>query len=151
MNDFDRSLPMMLYRTLDAVMPDFRQIFTQFDLTEQQWRVLRVLWESSEESMVKLSHATLIPSPSLVGVIDRLAKRDLVRRIPCDQDRRVVNLCLTEKGRDLEQRIRPAISTVYRNLEATLTTAQWRTLYTLLDKLVNKQPSNTAGEHHGHR
>jgi DNA-binding MarR family transcriptional regulator len=45
MEEFSRSLPMLLYRTLDAVMPRFRRIFNEFGLTEQQWRVLRVLWQ----------------------------------------------------------------------------------------------------------
>ena len=46
--EFSRSLPMMLIRALDAVMPRFRDIFKEFGLTEQQWRVLRVLWEQDE-------------------------------------------------------------------------------------------------------
>ncbi len=31
MQEFSHSLPMMLYRTLDAVMPRFRQIFSEFE------------------------------------------------------------------------------------------------------------------------
>jgi DNA-binding MarR family transcriptional regulator len=48
-DQFTRSLPMMLYRTLDTVMPRFRSIFNEFGLTEQQWRVLRVLWETDHD------------------------------------------------------------------------------------------------------
>ena len=75
---FSGSLPMMLYRALDVVMPRFRRIFNEFGLTEQQWRVLRVLWETEEIAFRELSDITLIPAPSLVGVIDRLAKQRLV-------------------------------------------------------------------------
>jgi len=41
---FRRSLPMLLNYTLDGIMPAYRTLFAQFDLTEQQWRILRVLW-----------------------------------------------------------------------------------------------------------
>ena len=83
---FSGSLPMMLYRALDVVMPRFRRIFNEFGLTEQQWRVLRVLWETEEIAFRELSDITLIPAPSLVGVIDRLAKQRLVDRRRSETD-----------------------------------------------------------------
>ena len=58
---------MRLYRALDAVMPAFRQVFSEFGLTEQQWRVLRVLWEQGAVPLSSLASATLIPAPSLVA------------------------------------------------------------------------------------
>jgi len=67
-DQFTRSLPMMLYRTLDTVMPSFRKIFNDFGLTEQQWRVLRVLWEGDDITIRQLAEVTLIPAPSLVGI-----------------------------------------------------------------------------------
>ena len=51
---------MRLYRALDAVMPAFRQVFSEFGLTEQQWRVLRVLWEQGSVPLSSLASATLI-------------------------------------------------------------------------------------------
>ena len=61
--EFSGSLPMMLYRALDTVMPRFRKVFNEFGLTEQQWRVLRVLWEQDEIAFNQLSALTLIPPP----------------------------------------------------------------------------------------
>ena len=80
MESFHDSLPMRLYRALDAVMPAFRQVFSEFGLTEQQWRVLRVLWEQGAVPLSSLASATLIPAPSLVGVVDRLTRNGLVAR-----------------------------------------------------------------------
>ena len=61
---FDNSLPMILHCTLDAAMPDYRELFARYNLTEQQWRVL---WSSKKVTSVELSSRTLIPAPSLVG------------------------------------------------------------------------------------
>jgi homoprotocatechuate degradation regulator HpaR len=138
MKDFERSLPMMLYRTLDAVMPNFRRIYAQFDLTEQQWRVVRMLWEQDKQSLQKLSQTTLISSPSLVGVIDRLARDGLVERMRSTGDRRVVNICLTGAGRALEDQVTPRVNEAYAKLEQVLSVEEWRNLYHVLDTLVTK-------------
>jgi len=48
MPHFHQTLPMMLNLTLDAVMPLYRELFARYDLTEQQWRILRVLWTNDD-------------------------------------------------------------------------------------------------------
>ena len=85
---FSQSLPMVLYRTLDAVMPRFRKIFNEFGLTEQQWRVLRVLWDEEALTFNRLAALTLIPPPSLVGIVDRMERAELVTRQRSEADRR---------------------------------------------------------------
>ena len=91
-DQFTRSLPMMLYRTLDAVMPRFRSIFNEFGLTEQQWRVLRVLWETDHTTIMALSEATLLPAPSLIGIVDRLERDGLVNRQRSEVDLSLIHI-----------------------------------------------------------
>ena len=138
MKPFDNSLPMMLYRTLDAVMPAFRSIFARFGLTEQQWRVLRVLWEEWEEDgkpLLALAQSTLIQAPSLVGVVDRLQRDGLVERRRSEVDRRVVRVCLTGAGRALKVRVTPLVDAAYTDLQATLSDVEWAELLVTLDKV----------------
>ena len=125
-----------MYRTLDAVMPNFRRIFAEFNLTEQQWRVLRVLWEQDTQPLLSLSHTTLISSPSLVGVVDRLTRDGLVTRARSTVDRRVVNICLTDTGRSLEEDVTPLVNQAYADLEKKLSRQDWRKIYQVLDTLV---------------
>ena len=95
---FSHSLPMLLYAAIDVVMPRFRQIFKEFGLTEQQWRILRVLWDIEEVSHSDLARLTLIPAPSLVGIVDRLTKEGLAERNPVETDRRAFLIKITDKG-----------------------------------------------------
>ena len=67
MTSFDESLPMLLNRTLDGVLPAFRELFARYNVTEQQWRVLRVLWSAPKVTSAEISARTLLPAPSLVG------------------------------------------------------------------------------------
>lgn len=126
MQQFSRSLPMMLYRTLDAVMPRFRQIFNEFGLTEQQGRVLRVLWEQDEIALGELAGLTLLPTPSLVGIVDRLTSAGLVTRRRSDKDRRVVHIVATDKGQALEAEIMPRIAAAYASLKQAVDAEAWR-------------------------
>ena len=135
MKPFDTSLPMILYRTLDAVMPVFRAIFARFGLTEQQWRVLRVLWERDGRPLLALAEATLIQAPSLVGVVDRLQRDGLVRRRRSRHDRRVVRICLTGRGRNLESQVIPLVDAAYSHLERAVTGGEWATLLATLEKI----------------
>jgi homoprotocatechuate degradation regulator HpaR len=135
MQEFSRSLPMMLYRTLDAVMPRFRQIFSEFGLTEQQWRVLRVLWQHEQIAFRELSDLTLIPAPSLVGVVDRLTKSGLVGRRRSDSDRRNVFVHATDKGMALESKVRPRVDEAYEELRASIDDRTWKALIDGLEKI----------------
>lgn len=144
MQRFEQSLPMMLYRTLDAVMPRFRAIFARHGLTEQQWRVLRALWERDGLPLLALSRATLVSAPSLVGVIDRLQRDGLVRRRRSDRDRRIVQVWLTGRGRGLEAAARPEVEAAYATLESLASESEWRALQSVMEKIVAR--SKCAGD-----
>ena len=122
---FSHSLPMALYRTLDAVMPRFRKIFNEFGLTEQQWRVLRVLWDEQATTLKQLAALTLIPAPSLVGIVDRLERDQLVNRQRSEADRRKVNVVLTSQGSALEGDIMPRVATAYAELKQSVDPETW--------------------------
>jgi len=124
-DQFTRSLPMMLYRTLDTVMPSFRKIFNDFGLTEQQWRVLRVLWEGDDITIRQLAEVTLIPAPSLVGIVDRLERDGLVARQRLTTDRRKVNVAVTQAGAELEDKIMPRVASAYAELKQSVDAETW--------------------------
>lgn len=132
---FSRSLPMMLYRTLDAVMPRFRRIFNDFGLTEQQGRVLRVLWERDEIALGELAKLTLIPAPSLVGIVDRLTAMQLVARKRSAHDRRIVHVSATDKGDALQSEIMPRVAATYAKLKQAVDEESWKQVLDGLEKI----------------
>ena len=129
---FDASLPMLLNDALDGVMPAYRSIFSAHDLTEQQWRVLRVLWDETEMANIHISRRTLIPTNSLVGVLERLEKRGLIARARSVDDRRVMLARLTAKGRGLGESVGPALKQVHDEVAQRLSETQWEMLSELL-------------------
>ena len=135
MQEFSRSLPMMLYRSLDAVMPRFRRIFSEFGLTEQQWRVLRVLWQHDEIAFRDLADLTLIPAPSLVGIVDRLGKNGLAKRRRSASDRRNVYVRATDKGKALESEVGPRVDAAYAELRGSVDRKTWDALIRGLERI----------------
>ena len=135
MQEFSRSLPMMLYLALDTVMPRFRRIFNEFGLTEQQWRVLRVLWEHEGIAFRELAEITLIPAPSLVGVVDRLSKHGLVNRERSQADRRNVFIHATEEGKNMYRQVRPRVIDAYAELRGSMDEADWEDLINGLERV----------------
>ena len=116
-------------------MPRFRRIFNQFGITEQQWRILRVLDEGAARPVRQVAELTLIPAPSLVGVIDRLRKQGLVSREHCLEDRRRVLVRATPRGCELHDRIAPLVTRAYSDLMQGMPPRDWIRLIEGLDAL----------------
>ena len=131
---FSTSLPMQLYKALDAIMPEYRNLFYKYDLTEQQWRILRVLWTENNITVAQLSKITLLPAPSLVGILDRLVKKNLLIRNRSDKDRRQVQISLTAKGQGLQQVVAPSVLAIHSRLKARVSNEEWQSLERLLKK-----------------
>ena len=131
---FSTSLTMQMYKALDAIMPEYRNLFYKYDLTEQQWRILRVLWTENNITVAQLSKITLLPAPSLVGILDRLVKKNLLIRNRSDKDRRQVQISLTTKGQELQQLVAPSVLAIHSRLKARVSNEEWQSLERLLKK-----------------
>ena len=141
-DEFSRSLPMLLYRVLDAVMPRFRRIFNEYGLTEQQWRVLRVLHDREPINLRELAALTVIPGPSLVGIVDRLEASGTVLRKRSENDRRVVHVVTTDRGRELIRTIMPRVGEAYSALMQTIEPRDWIRLIDGLEKVAELEQTN---------
>ena len=133
--ELSNSLPMMLYKALDTIMPKFRIIFKEFGITEPQARVLRILWQHETIALNELSSLSLITPPSLVGVIDRMELNGLVERNNSNIDRRKIIVNLTEKGEKLESKILPKVKKVYAEIESSMTKKDLNNTLFLLNKI----------------
>ena len=135
MPKFLDSLPMILSRSLDRVMPSYRRLFQANDLTDQQWRVLRALWEKQHLTSAPISQITLFPPPSLVGILDRLKKKNLIGCLRSTEDHRHVNIIPTQKGRAFMEHMMSTADRFRADLPRRVTAAEWAELNPILDKL----------------
>ncbi|HEX3616252.1 MAG TPA: MarR family transcriptional regulator [Solirubrobacteraceae bacterium] len=70
------------------------------NLTLAQYRVLAILGDGCEPASV-LAEKLAVSRPSVTGVVDGLVARALVRRDHIEDDRRRIDVGLTDAGREL--------------------------------------------------
>lgn len=108
----------MLLQARESVIAHFRPVLNAHGLTEQQWRILRVLLESGPLEPRQIGQLCRISSPSLAGVLARMDEVGLVRRERLAEDQRRVKVSLTARSRALAAAMAPKIEAVYQAIEA---------------------------------
>lgn len=93
-----RSLPIALMRAREKVMGPVRVMLAQTAITEQQWRILRVLAEYGPLDSTHLGEHTSLLLPSLTRIIQSMERNRLVSRAIDPNDRRRHVLTITEAG-----------------------------------------------------
>ncbi|WP_252015111.1 homoprotocatechuate degradation operon regulator HpaR [Vibrio sp. SCSIO 43140] len=133
---YEDSLPLQLIRARDIAMEYFRPVLASNDLTEQQWRVMRVLDTKGEIDFTTLSRESCILSPSLTGIINRLEKLGYVEKKKCEHDGRKSYIHLTAKAESLVERLRPQIEEQYVALKERIGEERYSELSNLLNELI---------------
>jgi homoprotocatechuate degradation regulator HpaR len=131
-----RNLPRLLLQARESLMAHTRPRLREHGLSDQQWRVLRVLGEQGSVETGRVAREAYILGPSLTGVLARMERDGLVKRErdPADQRRTVVEA--TAKGRRMVERMSHSVETHYRWLEQSLGKQKLAQLYELLDELI---------------
>lgn len=140
MRRFDRSLPMALLRAREVAMSFFRPLLNRHGLTEQQWRVLRVLQEQGELEFHELAAVSWIQPASLSGILTRLARAALVRRTRSPTDQRRLRLSLTPEGLRRFAAVARQSEALYRDIERQLGRERLGSLMSMLGDLERLQP-----------
>jgi homoprotocatechuate degradation regulator HpaR len=117
LRNIDDSLAICLLRAREAVMNRFRPLLKQHDLTEQQWRVLRVLAECGCCDAGSLAQSSCIHPASLSRILRALDARKLLRTSSSKSDSRRLEVTLTDVGRGLFARMAPDSEMIYRRIE----------------------------------
>jgi homoprotocatechuate degradation regulator HpaR len=133
--DFAHSLPMALLRAREAVMQYFRPMLREYDLTEQQWRVLRALMDNGSLEISELSARSYILMPSLSRILQNLESRGLVYREAVASDQRRARISVTEAGETLFKAIAPHSEMHYGEIAEAMGPENMDALYALLDTL----------------
>lgn len=131
-----RNLPRLLLQARESVMAHTRPSLREHGLSDQQWRVLRVLGEHGTVETGRVAREAFILGPSLTGVLARMERDGLIQRErdPLDQRRSVVQATL--KGLQLVQQLSRTIEEHYGWMEQSLGKRKLAELYELLDEVI---------------
>lgn len=143
--DIEDTLPVTLLRAREAVMNRFRPVLNKHGITEQQWRVLRVLDKHVQTvDASELARRCCLLLPSLTRIVRGLEHEGLLRRQPHTRDKRRVRISITAKGRRQVALIAPEMLRQRTSLYAEIGPEQVRALQHQLDALSSTLLQRTA-------
>ncbi|WP_338744479.1 homoprotocatechuate degradation operon regulator HpaR [Pseudomonas putida] len=134
------SLTLSLLQAREAAMAFFRPLLNEHDLTEQQWRVIRILKQHGELENYQLAELACILKPSMTGVLGRLERDGLVRRQKAAQDQRRVLVSLTEGGEACFASMKEGMEANYQKIQAQFGEEKLQQLMGLLNDLKRIAP-----------
>ncbi|MGL4406816.1 MAG: homoprotocatechuate degradation operon regulator HpaR [Zoogloea sp.] len=134
-----RNLPQLFLKAREELMCHFRPIINHHGLTEQQWRIMRVLSERDQLEPWEICDICQILSPSLAGVLARMDDMGVITRSRVPEDQRRVLVRLSPQGEALVEQMAPLIEAQYKLIEESLGTELLQDVYRVLDRVVNEE------------
>ncbi|MGL4461330.1 MAG: MarR family winged helix-turn-helix transcriptional regulator [Planctomycetia bacterium] len=133
-----------LWRTYDRLRASEDALFTQFQLTPQQYNALRLLRGVHPETLATLELAGRLVShaPDITRMLDRLEEKGWVYRERLPENRRIVRVGLSESGRDLLKTLDDLVRDCHHRQLGHLSESELRRLIELLD--LARQPHEPA-------
>ncbi len=103
MERIEDCMSFLLGKAYQQVTQDAKVRLAPYGVTPVQYALLKLLWEQDGQSGAALGERLRLDSATITGVLDRLARADLVERRPDPHDRRVNHVYLTPQGRALAE------------------------------------------------
>lgn len=111
---FEDTIGATLLIAKEAVIAPMRAKLRENDITEPQWRVLRVINDRGSADATALAEVGLLHAPSVTRILKDLEKRNLIMRQADANDRRRSFVALTPQGRQVVKDISREVLRVMR-------------------------------------
>src|SRR5664279_1224112 len=146
-SEYQKAIINLIY-TFNWVNEKINSQFDPFDITQQQFNILRILRGAGQPlSTLQIRQRMLDKMSDTSRIVDRLIKKGLVKKTVCREDRRLVDVLLTDKGKKLLQTM-DSLNEEMDALFKFLTEDEARQLNFLFDKIRSSDsiPENQPDE-----
>jgi len=123
---FSLKLFVVLSKAYKTIMDKALKDMKNYGMSSSEFAVLEVLYTKGRIPLQQIGDKILITSGSITYNIDKLEKKELLKRVPAKEDRRVIYAELTAEGRELFDRIFPQHAARIHALMSGLTEEQKR-------------------------
>lgn len=137
--NMDEELSLKLFIVLNRAVESIRKQVTKdvkkHNLNLTEFAVLELLYHKGAQPIQIIGKKVLLASSSITYVIDKLEKKQLLERIACPKDRRVIYCQLTKDGENLVQEIFPSHRVAISEIFSSLTIEEKQQSIELIKKL----------------
>lgn len=122
--------------TQNVLSERFNEILKAYDLSPEQFNVLRILKGQNGKStnMCVIQERMIAKTSNTTRLVDKLLLKELVTREICPDNRRKMEIAITEKGLELLAELNPKVECHESVLSQNLTTEELEQLNYLLEK-----------------
>lgn len=126
----------LLY-TANAIEDKTTEVLKPFELSSEQFNVLRILrgQKGNPASLSCVQERMICKMSNTTRLIDKLIAKDMVKRSVCQQNRRKVDILITQKGLDLLKELDGPMNALNESLVGKLSPEQAAQFNALLEKL----------------
>ncbi len=133
-NNYQRGIVNLIY-TFNWMNEKVKFIFDKEDITAQQFNILRILRGAGKPiSTLQIRQRMLDKMSDTSRIVDRLVLKGLVKKNVCPDDKRLVDVSISDKGKKLLANLdqyEPEMDSIFGNLNES----EIKTLNKLLDKI----------------
>lgn len=141
----EESIGYLMRQILSTVAQEVDRQLAHTDLTNAQWVPLFKLYMNQASTVAELARACQLDAGATTRTLDRLEAKGLCRRVRSEEDRRVVNIALTDTGKEAASEIPVVLSRVQNAYLAGFSEEEFQTLKGFLRRiLANTQASTTS-------
>lgn len=122
--------------TQNVIGDKFHEILKPYDISREQYNVLRILrgQKGIPANMCIIQERMLSKSSNTTRLIDKLLLKDYVTRDVCPENRRKIEVLITQKGLDILTELDPIVIEHEQLFANNLTSEELELLNTLLEK-----------------
>ena len=124
-----------ILRASNLLVADLKKTLKNYPINTTEFSVMEFLYSKGEKSIQEIRDRILLASGSATYVVDNLERKEYVRRIVNQNDRRVTYIKLTEAGKDLINDIFPTHKKNTKKIFNDLTNGELITLKEILKKI----------------
>lgn len=128
---FEQSIAAIVLSAKESVIAPMRTKLREYNITEPQWRVMRVITDRGATDATGLAEVGLLHAPSVTRILKELEERKLIVREPDANDRRRTVVALTPEGREVVRIVSRHVMRVMREYSDRFGTQR-------LDRLLNE-------------
>jgi len=133
-NEYHKTVVNLIY-TYNWITEKTKQFFDKGDITSQQYNILRILRGAGKPlSTLQIRQRMLDKMSDTSRIVDRLVKKELVQKVICKTDRRLVDVTITDTGLQLLDKL-DSYNEQMDSMLASLTEEEAKMLNDLLDKI----------------
>jgi DNA-binding MarR family transcriptional regulator len=138
--DTDHKIILNIMYTQNQITENFNELLKPYDISSEQYNVLRILrgQKGNPANMTMIQERMIARTSNTTRLVDKLLLKEYVTRKVCIENRRKIEVLITQKGLDVLKQIDPKLLQHNRSLAKNLNDEEQKQLNALLEKYRNQ-------------